>query len=221
MSHRRCCVALALGACTLWGSAAQAEKKTETSAEAAYEASPTSEEKAAAPEKANAAATDSLFVSCWRLPVHSGPSPFTQTKGALSFGDAVTTLDGADARKEKSGWVHIHAGGLEGYVPANVLVSERVLNREDPSRALRKAQNNDSKQAGHGFSEDENKNDLVAMKGAGGEANAGAANYAEIDRILSAPAEYDPAQAYASFRKAGKTAEFSPAPSDEKKEERP
>ncbi len=166
------------------------------------------------PESAPAGKDDrsssgAYYVSVWKLPLHSGPSGFTKTVSMLPFGAAVTIDDAGKrgAKLPKSGWVRVRAGELEGYVPAGALVSERVMNRQDPSKAMRKARGQGGA-GGHNFSEDEDKNDLVAMKGMGGEASAGNADFAAIDRILDAPTEYNPAEAYATFRREGHTAEF-------------
>ena len=122
---------------------------------------------------------------------------------------AASPAGGKKERQPEAVWFKIDVDGKEGYVPARCLVNERMLRRQDPNRALGKAQQQPQTVAGKGFSETED-GDLTVMKGMGGSAHAtGGANYSAIDRILSQPAQYDPKSAYVEFRKDGQLAEFA------------
>jgi hypothetical protein len=164
---------------------------------------------------------DTLFVCSRQLPVHQGPSAFSPCVSTLQFGAPVkvTSLaapvaseDGKRSRRKSAQqpvWAKISAGSFEGYVPVRCLVTQNVLNRQDPNQAIAKAQSKASDNAGKGFSETES-GDLNTLKGLNsGAKSSGPADRAAMDNILSAPVEYNPAQAYQSFRKEGSLAEFS------------
>jgi len=177
---------------------------------------------------------DTCYVSSRRLPLHQSPNGYSQVLGMLNFGAPATVTSvvvpvaapdesskgkgkkGAKAPKAEPAWLKVQAvdasgSQKEGYVPARCMVTERMLNRQDPNRALSKVQNRASEGAGKGFSETE-EGDLQALKGMGGQAQAsGAGDHAAMDTLLAAPAEYDPKDAYADFRQQGGLAEFRPA----------
>ena len=57
------------------------------------------------------------------------------------------------------------------------------------------------------FSEEE-EGDLVAMRGAGGEAKGGKANYERLDKLLKKAPEYNPQPVLEEFRRSGQLGEF-------------
>ena len=150
------------------------------------------------------------------MPVHESPSGFSNVEFVADFGTPVKIVGsvnmvkkaGATAKGEQEpDWYKVEAGGKEGYAPARCVVSGQVLQRQDPTRALQKAQGA-PQVAGKGFSQTE-EGDLNALKGMAGSAGSGSANYAAIDAILKAPAQYDPKNAYQDFRQEGRLAEFA------------
>ena len=106
-------------------------------------------------------------------------------------------------RSELSSVAEIRSGGVQGYVPAACLVSAKVLakqsniSEEEATKAQRR------------FSEEE-KGDLKTMKGLGGSASGGAANYEAIDRIVQGSAQFtDVKSRFLEFRQQGRVGEFS------------
>lgn len=154
-----------------------------------------------------------LYVSTRWLPLHERPKGFSPVKTLLSFGAPVqlkgmARADGETSSMEKGDtWAFIESGGKQGYAPVASLVSADVLQRQDPSSAMRRVEARDVTASGKGFSESED-GDLKAMKGVAGKAGSGVADDAAIDAILAAPQEYDPRTAYESFRKEGMLGEF-------------
>lgn len=181
---------------------------------------------------------DTCYVSSRRLPLHQSPNGYSEVLCLLPFGTPATVTSvvvpvaapvpnesakgkgkgkGAKAQTPPAAWLKVQAAGedgslKEGYVPARCMVTERILRRQDPDRALTKVQNRKSDGAGKGFSETE-EGDLQALKGMGGQAQASGAggDHAGMDALLAAPAEYDPKDAYAEFRQQGGLAEYRPA----------
>jgi hypothetical protein len=161
---------------------------------------------------------DQAYVSCRHLPVHKEPSALSPIVIMLEFGcpasvvgevNAASPAGGKKEREPEAVWFKINVDGKEGYVPVRCMVNEKMLRRQDPGRALGKAQQQPQTVAGKGFSETE-EGDLTVMKGMGGSAHAsGGANYSAIDQVLSQPAQYDPKNAYVEFRKDGALAEFA------------
>ena len=92
-------------------------------------------------------------------------------------------------------------------MPIRCLVTKEVFKRQAPESALKKATVADLKGGGRGFSEEE-EGDLVAMRGAGGEAKGGKANYERLDKLLKKAPEYNPQPVLEEFRRNGQLGEF-------------
>ena len=122
-------------------------------------------------------------------------------------GHGATTEEEKKEPTKVPAWAKVQAGDKTGFISFRCLVDKDVLEKQDPTKALRKAQKQDVLRAGKGFSEQED-GDLVAMKGAVGKAKAGDANYKAIDEILSQPTEYNRKDVYKNFRKEGNLGEF-------------
>ena len=104
-------------------------------------------------------------------------------------------------------WANIEVKGQTGFVPLRCLVTQAVFKRQAPESALKKATMADLKGGSRGFSEEE-EGDLVAMRGAGGEAKGGKANYERLDKLLKKAPEYNPQPVLLEFRKNGQLGEF-------------
>jgi hypothetical protein len=153
------------------------------------------------------AAGGALYVSVLSLPVHSQPTAYSETLGTLEYGAAVDVLKEIAAERKETGdlppWAEIQNGGVRGYVPAACLVSAKVLAKQSnvSEEEVTKAQRR--------FSEEES-GDLKTMKGLGGSASGGAANYAAIDQIIAGSENFaDVKSRYQEFRQQGRVGEFS------------
>jgi hypothetical protein len=159
-----------------------------------------------------------FYVSSRHLPLHEQPTGFSRITGSLTFGAEVKIIDVTDFENQSNitgkdvdpAWALVESGGLRGYVPTRAIVRKRVLNRQDPNRAIQKMESREATTTGKSFSETENA-DLQAMKGVAGKSKAGVADEAGIDAVLAAPQENNPQTAYAEFRKEGKLGEFQEA----------
>ena len=179
----------------------------------------------------------SLIMACRYLPLHVDLSGYSQPSALVGFGTPVQvtsfekfikvlivqTDDEADGAadgtdevmkpekppeyEEVPTWANIEVKGQTGYVPIRCLVTKEVFKRQAPESALKKATVADLKGGSRGFSEEE-EGDLVAMRGAGGKAEGGKANYERLDKLLKKAPEYNPQPALEEFRRNGQLGEF-------------
>jgi len=180
----------------------------------------------------------SLIMACKYLPLHAEVSGFSQPTALVGFGTPVQVTsfekfikvlivqtddeaddiaDGTDdgmfhpekppEYEEIPTWADIEVKGQTGHVPVRCLVTKEVFKRQAPESALKKATVADLKGGGRGFSEEE-EGDLVAMRGAGGEAKGGKANYERLDKLLKKAPEYNPQPVLEEFRRNGQLGEF-------------
>ncbi len=180
----------------------------------------------------------SLIMACKYLPLHTEVSGFSQPTALVGFGTPVQVTsfekfvkvlivqtddevdgiaDGTDdgmfhpekppEYEEIPTWANIEVKGQTGYVPIRCLVTKEVFKRQAPESALKKATVADLKGGSRGFSEEE-EGDLVAMRGAGGEAKGGKANYERLDKLLKKAPEYNPQPVLEEFRRSGQLGEF-------------
>ena len=180
----------------------------------------------------------SLIMACKHLPLHSEVSGYSQPTALIGFGTPVQVIsfekfitvlivqaddeadsaaDGTDdgmfhpekppEYEEIPTWANIEVQGQTGNVPVRCLVTKEVFKRQAPESALKKATVADLKGGGRGFSEEE-EGDLVAMRGAGGEAKGGKANYERLDKLLKKAPEYNPQPVLEEFRRSGQLGEF-------------
>ena len=92
-------------------------------------------------------------------------------------------------------------------MPIRCLVTKEVFKRQAPEAALKNATVADLKGGSRGFTEEE-EGDLVAMRGAGGEAKGGKAKYERLDKLLKKAPEYNPQPVLEEFRRNGQLGEF-------------
>ena len=180
----------------------------------------------------------SLIMACKHLPLHSEVSGYSQPTALIGFGTPVQVTsfekfikvlivqsddeaddiaDGTDdgmfhpekppEYEEIPTWANIEVKGQTGYVPIRCLVTKEVFKRQAPESALKKATVADLKGGSRGFSEEE-EGDLVAMRGAGGAAKGGKANYERLDKLLKKAPEYNPQPVLEEFRRSGQLGEF-------------
>ena len=179
----------------------------------------------------------SLIMACKYLPLHAEVSGFSQPTALVGFGTPVQVTsfekfikvliiqadDEADSGfvfddgefhpekppeyEEVPTWANIEVKGQTGYVPIRCLVTKEVFKRQAPEAALKNATVADLKGGSRGFSEEE-EGDLVAMRGAGGEAKGGKANYERLDKLLKKAPEYNPQPVLEEFRRNGQLGEF-------------
>ena len=180
----------------------------------------------------------SLIMACKYLPLHSEVSGYSQPTALVGFGtpvqvtsfekfikvliiqpddEADSAADGTDdgmfhpekppEYEEIPTWANIEVKGQTGHVPVRCLVTKEVFKRQAPESALKKATVADLKGGSRGFSEEE-EGDLVAMRGAGGEAKGGKANYERLDKLLKKAPEYNPQPVLEEFRRSGQLGEF-------------
>jgi len=180
----------------------------------------------------------SLIMACKYLPLHTEISGFSQPTALVGFGTPVQVtsfekfikvlivqtddevdgiIDGTDdglfhpekppEYEEIPTWANIEVKGQTGYVPIRCLVTKEVFKRQAPESALKKATVADLKGGSRGFSEEE-EGDLVAMRGAGGKAKGGKANYERLDKLLKKAPEYNPQPVLEEFRRNGQLGEF-------------
>jgi hypothetical protein len=175
----------------------------------------------------------SLINACKVLPLHSELSGYSSPKALIGFGTPVDvnsfekfikilivqeecdpTIDECALEPEKPPeyeeiptWANVDVLSQSGYVPLRCLVTKDVFKRQAPASALKKATVAELKGGSRGFSEEED-GDLVAMRGAGGKAQGGKANYQRLDKILKQAPEYNPQPVLLEFRKQGMLGEF-------------
>ncbi len=188
------------------------------------------------PSNAETEREKSLIMACKFSPLHTELSGFTQPTALIGFGTPVQVTsfekfikvlivqmdddensdtgddDTFEPEKppeyeETPTWAKIEVKGQTGFVPLRCLVTQAVFKRQAPESALKKATVADLKGGSRGFSEEE-EGDLVAMRGAAGEAKGGKANYERLDKLLNKAAEYNPQPALVEFRKNGLLGEF-------------
>jgi hypothetical protein len=163
------------------------------------------------------------YVSVVNLPLKGAPDGLSTTVSMLKYGDAVTVISAviADSSapvqgaggKAKSApavqaprWLRVSTAKGEGYVPEGSTVTDAQFNKQ-ASGAL---QIGDTSGAGKGFSESEDP-DIAAVKGAGGSAETGAANYPALDKIIAAKPLEDEQAKNRDFRQTGKLGEYKQA----------
>jgi hypothetical protein len=176
----------------------------------------------------------SLINACKVLPLHSGLSGYSSPKALIGFGtpikvnsfekfvkilivqeecdsdyseDCPLESEKTPEYEEIPTWANIDVLGQGGYVPLRCLVTKDVFTRQAPASALKKATVAELKGGSRGFSEEED-GDLVAMRGAGGKAKGGKANYEKLDKVLKQAPEYNPQPVLLEFRKTGMLGEF-------------
>ena len=178
----------------------------------------------------------SLIMACKYLPLHTEISGFSQPTALVGFGTPVQVTsfekfikvlivqdecdedydqNCADNKRTENSpeyeevptWANIKVKDKTGYVPIRCLVTEEVFKRQAPESALKKATVADLKGGSRGFSEEE-EGDLVAMRGAGGKAKGGKANYERLDKLLKKAPEYNPQPVLEEFRRNGQLGEF-------------
>ncbi len=152
-----------------------------------------------------------LYVACRNLPLHADANGYSEALTLIRFGVPVRVLGTAGetlvAGQTLPVWAKIQLDTQQGFVASRCLVSQALLEQQDPSQANRKAAKGSTVAAARGFSEDEDF-DLIAMRGAAGKAQGGNADYAALDQFLTASAEYNPVQQYRDFRQKGRLGEF-------------
>jgi hypothetical protein len=176
----------------------------------------------------------SLIMACRYLPLHDDLSGYSQPSALVGFGTPVQVTsfekfikviivqeecdeyeqtcddqgtENSPEYKEVPTWANIEVKDKTGYVPIRCLVTKEVFKRQAPESALKKATVADLKGGSRGFSEEE-EGDLVAMRGAGGKAKGGKANYERLDKLLKKAPEYNPQPALEEFRRNGQLGEF-------------
>jgi hypothetical protein len=164
-----------------------------------------------------------VYNSCSKLPVHQSPSGLSKTINVLNFGAAVLVQEMTghfspssskkDTPKGKvntiAAWGKIQVGSSHGFVSTRCLVTKKLLERQNPATAKGKARKQNVSSAKRGFSEEEEDTDMSAMRGAGGKAKGGKANYGKFDRVLSRFTDGNPQKTLMTFRSKGKLGEFS------------
>jgi hypothetical protein len=174
-----------------------------------------------------------LINACKVLPLHSELSGFSSPKALIGFGADIKVTsfekfikilivqeecdeyeqtcdedtEKAPEYEEIPTWANIEVLDQTGFVPLRCLVTKDVFKRQAPAAALKKATVAELKGGSRGFSEEED-GDLVAMRGAGGKAKGGKANYEMLDKILKQAPEYNPQPVLLEFRKTGLLGEF-------------
>jgi hypothetical protein len=176
----------------------------------------------------------SLIMACKYLPLHADLSGYSQPSALVGFGTPVQVMsfekfikvlivqeecdeyeqtcddqgtENTPEYEEVPTWANIKVKDKTGYVPIRCLVTKEVFKRQAPESALKKATVADLKGGSRGFSEEE-EGDLVAMRGAGGKAKGGKANYERLDKLLKKAPEYNPQPAFEEFRRNGQLGEF-------------
>ena len=161
-------------------------------------------------------------ISVVNLPLKGAPDGLSTTVTTLRYGDAVNVISAvvADAsapvqKGAKSGkaqavnaprWLRVTTAKGEGYVPESSTVTEGQFNKQ----ASGAPQIGDTQAAGKGFSESEDP-DLAAVKGAGGSAEVGTANYPALDKIIAQKPLEDEQAKNRDFRQTGKLGEYKQA----------
>jgi len=168
-------------------------------------------------------------ISVVNLPLKSAPDGLSTTVNTLKYGDAVsvtsTVVADASAPVQNSGgkgsksgtakaapaahspkWLRVTTAKGEGYVPEASTVTEAQFSQQ----ASGMPQIGDTQGAGKGFSESEDP-DLAAVKGATGSADAGAANYPALDKVIAQKPPEDEQAKGRDFRQTGKLGEYKQA----------
>ena len=174
--------------------------------------------------------TETRHVSVVNLPLKSAPDGLSTSVGLLSYGEPVTVLSAVRSdfsppaqkpqeekkkNKEKNKraaavasplWLRVSTTKGEGYVPEGATVTQGQFTNQSHGNAAV----GDVGAAGRGFSESEDA-DLAAVKGAGGSAEAGSADYAQLDKIVAEKPVEDEQAKHRDFRQTGKLGEYKQA----------
>lgn len=168
-------------------------------------------------------------ISVVNLPLKGAPDGLSTTVTMLKYGDPVTVIGalladssappqntggkGAKSGKAKAApavhsprWLRVSTVKGEGYVPENATVTDAQFNKQ----ASGAPQIGDTRAAGKGFSESEDP-DLAAVKGAGGGASAGNADFSQLDKVVAAQPIEDEQAKNRDFRQTGKLGEYKQA----------
>jgi len=161
-------------------------------------------------------------ISVLTLPVKNAPDGLSTTMGTLKYGDVITVTSAvvadASAPVQKGGksgkaqaanaprWLRVTTSKGDGYVPESATVTEGQFNKQ----ASGAPQVGDASAAGKGFSESEDP-DLAAVKGAGGSAEVGTADFAALDKAIAERPAQDEQAKNRDFRQTGKLGEYKQA----------
>jgi hypothetical protein len=147
----------------------------------------------------------------------------------LKYGDPVTVLSavfadssapvqpvegkGAKSKKAKQApvvrsprWLRVSTAKGEGYIPEGATVTAAQFSNQSAGGQ----QIGDTSGAGKGFSESEDP-DLAAVKGAGGSAETGTADFPQLDKLVAEQPIEDEQAKNRDFRQTGKLGEYKQA----------
>lgn len=171
-----------------------------------------------APAAGAAPAAKAYRVSVLSLPLKDAPAGIARTVKTLQYGDAVTiqgvahnarqSLQGSKDQLQTGGdnhprWYKVLSEGVSGYAPGSSLLPEGRFGRRAPVAD----DATDSDGAGRGFSESEDP-DMASVKGASGDAQAGNADFAALDQIITTRPAGDTQEKTREFREAGRLGEY-------------
>lgn len=135
---------------------------------------------------------DVRYVSTEKVPLRSAPEGLSPQVKELSYKDEVSVKEVVKVSPPFAGdkqlfpeflipcWVKVATADSEGYLPANVLVSEWLIANQDPNERI---SNDGMIVAKRGFSEDEDM-ELASMRGAAGKGSfLKEANYDAVSKI--------------------------------------
>ncbi len=165
-------------------------------------------------------------ISVVNLPLKGAPDGLSTTIAMLKYGDPVTVLSavfadagapvqnpGTKADKSKKSkqpksvesprWLRVTTAKGEGYVPEGGTVTAGQFEKQMSGNQ----RVGNTSAAGKGFSESEDP-DLTAVKGAGGSAQAGNADFAQLDKLVADKPVEDQQEKNRDFRQTGKLGEF-------------
>ena len=165
-----------------------------------------------------APAAKAYRVSVLSLPLKDAPAGIARSVRELKYGDVVTilgvahnarqSLQNRDNQEQTGGdshptWYKVSSEGVNGYVPGSSLVPEGRFGRHgavagNPDEEL---------EAGRGFSESEDP-DMASVKGASGTAQAGNADFAALDKIITERPTGDEQEKTREFRETGRLGEY-------------
>ncbi len=130
-----------------------------------------------------------LYVSVKEVPITASPYAFSKIVTILPYGSPikvesklVVVPQGLEKRQKIPRWGVVEYNGKKGYIPMNSVVSEWLINNQDPEFTL---DDLDYHRSVRGFSEEE-KADLVAMRGAVGSAEFSGPDYDSLSYVLAA-----------------------------------
>lgn len=172
---------------------------------------------------------EARHISVVNLPLKGAPDGLSTTVTMLKYGDPVTVLSavfadssapvqnvgGKSAKSKKAKpastvhaprWLRVSTVKGEGYVPEASTVSASQFAAQSSGGQ----QVGDTTGAGKGFSESEDP-DLAAVKGAGGSADAGTADFAQMDKLVAQQPVEDEQAKTRDFRQTGKLGEYKQA----------